>query len=251
MTTATTQPSSTTQLSNLDNQGEARRESGRVHFTQIIGHLLSNISHPELAALADWACNEEGNLHTSQISHLRNCKMRMLGLKSLDGLGRINCAAFEFQKDRSGYFRKMGTATTTAKIEEILSRFTPALHPGAEQPLNAGDLMLVYLGYLELDMPGIAKEDTALIKKACKEIGPWFEDLIDERGLRMRDALSDIGKNWNGKDADGAKLCQVIAGLTDYTPEELAIVLPTIAEAAGRLLDDRISTEDLLAMVTA
>ena len=61
--------------------------------------MLSNVSHPEMAARR-LGRNEAGNLHTSQISHLRNQKMRMLGVKSLDALGRINTSAYAFRNDR-------------------------------------------------------------------------------------------------------------------------------------------------------
>ena len=78
----------------LQLSGAERREAGRLHFGEALLFLLRHVSHPQLSELADWACNEPGNLHTSQISHMRNNKVRMLGTKAVDALGRINQAAW-------------------------------------------------------------------------------------------------------------------------------------------------------------
>ena len=51
----------------------------------------------------------------------------MLGVKSLDALGRINTSAYAFRNDRTGAFRQLDTATTTPKIEEILSDSSQSL----------------------------------------------------------------------------------------------------------------------------
>jgi hypothetical protein len=232
--------------------GDQRREIGRSHFTAILGFMLQGVSHPEMTLLADWACNESGNLHTSQISHLRNQKMRMLGIKSLDSLSRINTSAHAFKTDRKGAFRKMDTAQTTSRIEEILERFEPVLHPETKLPLDAGDLMMAYLGYLELpDLVPAAAVDDQAISSAAKKIGAWVEALLEEKGLKFRDGLQLIKDKWTGPDTGRDLFCQVVAGMADYTTEQLRADLEPIAKTISSLIDEDVSVEDIIEMVNA
>ena len=232
--------------------GDLRREAGRILFTNVLGFMLRDVSHPELALLADWACNEPGNLHTSQISHLRNAKMRMLGVKSLDALGRINQAAAAFKSGNRDALKRLDTATTTARIEEILERFDPVEHPDTGKAMDAGDLMMVYLGYIELPelVPAAAADDKQLAKVA-KDLGPWVEALIEERGFRFRDGLKMLGDKWTGSDAGRDKFCQVVAGMDDYSVASVKAELDTIAKAISALIDEEMSAEDLVAAVAA
>lgn len=231
--------------------GEQRREAGRAYFTTCLSRMLQNISHPEMAALADWALDESGCLHTSQLSHLRNAKMRMLGVKSLDALGAINVAAFRFKTDRTGSFKKLGTAQTTARIEEILERFEPLMRPGSDEPINAGDLMMIYLGYLELDLPGLTEEETKAWDVAAEKIGGWFEDLLEEKGVRLRDGVSQVKSLWTGSDKLCDHFCFAITGMGDFRPEELAEAWPYVTKVVSVFLDEDITEDELLSVVTA
>ena len=231
--------------------GETRRQAGRDHFTAVLGYLLQDVSHPEMANLADWACNEAGNLHTSQISHLRNAKMRMLGVKSLDALGRINTAAYLFQTDRQGAFRKCDVGTTTAKIEEILKRYRCVLHSETGEPLGCGGLMELYLGYITIpDLSVTDSDDDQLVKDAAAALPKWFDLLLDEIGMKLRDAIALAKANWQGNDDQLDQFCKVIAGMEDYKGEELRGALPYIAVVVSKLMDEDVNPTDLLEMVT-
>ena len=231
-------------------KGDERREAGRTHFTALLGFMLRDISHPELALLADWACDEPGNLHTSQISHLRNAKMRMLGVKSLDALGMINTAAYWFKTDRAT-FKALGTAQTTARIEEILERYEPVMHPDLDVPMDAGHLMMLYLGYIQIkDLVPAASADEKALTKAAAEIGPWVEALIEERGLKFRDGLQLLKDKWTGNDQGRDQFCQVVAGMADYSLASFTQDLEFIATTVSALADEDITAEDLVAAVT-
>ncbi len=241
-----------TNTTTTNSTGDQRREVGRSLFTSVLGFMLKDVSHPEMALLADWATNEPGCLHTSQLSHLRNQKMRMLGVKSLDALGRINTSAYAFRTDRKGAFRKLDTATTTPRIEEILERFDPIMNPNSGKPLDAGDLMMVYLGYLQLPelVPAESVGDKALSLAASK-IGGWVEELITERGLKFRDGLQLIKDKWTGSDKGRDLFCQVVAGMADYTIESLRGELESIAACVTALIDEDVTPDDLVEMINA
>lgn len=241
---------STTASSTAVSTGEGRRESGRTHFTKLLSYQLKDISHPEMSGLADWALNEPGCLHTSQLSHLRNAKMRMLGVKSLDALGRINQAAHLFKTgDRKG-LKALNTAQTTAKIEETLSRYEPVLHPETGAAMDAGDLMMVYLGYIELDL--FKGEDTAKDWAKCAgNLGEWIEDLLEERGVRTREALAMIKNAWQGSDAGRDRFCLVVAGVETIDEKDLPELWSDITTALHPVLDEDISADDLFESVTA
>ena len=84
-----------------DNNAE-RREAGRVHMSATMIHWLArnDWSHPTFVALANWAMNEDAVMHTSQASHIRNGKTRMIGLKSLDAFGTINLAVWAYHNNK-------------------------------------------------------------------------------------------------------------------------------------------------------
>lgn len=228
--------------------GEKRREAGRNHFTKLLSYLLKDISHPEMTALADWALDEDGCLHTSQLSHLRNARMRMLGVRSLDALGRINqAAALYHANDRQGLL-ELGTARTSAKIEEILSRYTPVIHEG--KAMDAGDLMRLYLGYVHLEIFAEADAERDW-EKVSANLGDWIEALLDERSLRTREALAMIKKDWIGSDADRDQFCLVVAGVETIAAKDLPDMWPSITAALKTLTDDDMKESDLYEMVIA
>lgn len=209
-----------------------------------------------MALLADWACNETGNLHTSQISHLRNAKMRMLGVKSLDALGRINTSAHAFKASRSGVksrqqFKSMDTAQTTARIEEILERYEPVLHPETQEPLNAGDLMMIYLGYIVIEGVGPLENEVKSYDEAAKHLGSWVEELLEERGMRFREALAIVKSRWTGSDEGLVRFNGCASGISEYTGKDLGTDWPAITKVVSTLLDESVSESDLLEMVNA
>ena len=228
--------------------GERRREAGRARFTKLLGFMLRDISHPEMASLADWATNELGCLHTSQLSHIRNAKMRMLGVKSLDALGLINQACFHFKANNREALDTMQVAAVTAKIEDIVSRYEPLVDN--DRPLNAGDFMLVYLGHLDLDVLPTDDLDIDWGSVAVK-FGPWLEELLIEKGMRTRQAAAEVRVVWTGPEIGKDKLLLVLSGVDDFTDQELPALWPHLTKVVSHLMDDEVSEDDLREMVTA
>jgi hypothetical protein len=230
----------------LEVPGERRREAGRLHFTEALQQLLRRVSHPQLSELADWACNERGNLHTSQISHLRNNKLQILGMKCADALGRINQAAWVVQQ-LPELLPQLGTAELTPRIEAILASYEPLLDPVSSAPLGASQFLALYLGYLELPLerPLVLTPEQATL--LAERIGVWLDQQLTAKGLGFREAGRRLQRAWsdegNGGDgpasssAGAAKLLRVINGLDDYSPRQLIEDWPRIAQAATAVLE--------------
>ena len=230
-------------------KGEQRREQGRSLFTKLLSYMLKDISHPEMTALADWALDEVGCLHTSQLSHLKNAKMRMLGVKSLDAIGRINLAADLFKRGERKELKALGAAVPSPRIEEILERYEPIMNESGVA-MDAGDFMMVYLGYIEIDL--FEGEDASRDwSKVSAGLAEWIEALLDERGVRTRDALGMVKNEWPGTDETRDKFCLVVAGVEDLTADELPDMWPQIAVALKPFIDEDFTEQDLYEMVIA
>ena len=229
--------------------GEARREQGRSHFTDALVQLLRHVSHPQLSELADWACNETGNLHTSQISHLRNSKMRMLGIKCVDALGRINQAAWAYHH-QPALMSQLGTAPLTPRLESILKGYAPLLHPITEQPLDAGEFLAVYLGYLQLPISPPLSLSSRQAELLAERLGGWLDQAFSADGISFREAGQRLRSAWCGESFGVERLLRVVAGMEDYSPRQLADdwerIAASVAAALGRTLDPQQLAEELL-----
>jgi hypothetical protein len=216
--------------------GEERREAGSLHFSEALLVLLRYVSHPQLSDLADWACNEAGNLHISQISHMRNNKVRMLGTKAIDALGRANQMAW-VARQRSDLLPKLGTAAMTPRIQMILKAYQPLLHPTSQEPLGAGDFMALYLGYLRLPIELQRSLSLSQAEQIAGVLGDWLEGELGARGLSFREASKQLQAAWGGEASGAKRLVRVLAGLEDYSPRQLADDWVAIGQALLTVLE--------------
>ena len=158
----------------------ARREFGKQHMSAVVIWLLAqnNWSHPILEELSTWALDEEGAMHTSQVSHIRNGRMRMLGVKTIDSFGAINLGVWAYHNDRK-FLKQMGTATLTSRIEELLKDAKPIMYNG--EPIDAGGWMNLYLGYIQIEgvVGGVGSAST---ESAAKAIGQYIEKAVKKSG---------------------------------------------------------------------
>ncbi len=219
----------------LQISGAERREAGRLHFSEALLFLLRHVSHPQLSELADWACNEPGNLHTSQISHMRNNKVRMLGTKAVDALGRINQAAW-VHRHQPQLLARLGTAALTPRLEGILAAYQPLMDPASQAPIGAGELMAIYLGYLRLPIEIPRSLTTEEAELLCGLLGEWLDGQISQRGLGFREAARRLQEAWEGERAGAERLVRVIGGMDDYSPRQLTEEWERISAAAIEVL---------------
>lgn len=229
----------------LDN--EARRTRGRVHTSNVQIHWFerNNWSHPIFADLCDWALDENGSVHPSQISHIRNHKMRMFGLKVLDGFGAVNLAVWAYHNDRS-LLKRLGCRPLNQTVSEILDRSTEVLHPLTGVPLDQGGWMLLFMGYIEI--PGVPAgtvdpSDSEFLT-AMDLIGPYVSAVMQSMNMDVWTAHSKV----SGAMADPAKarkLMAVAAGCDRYDAKTLAADLNDICAGLGAI-DSRTRTASAL-----
>lgn len=222
--------------------GEARREAGRRHFQAVMEQLLEPISHPTLSELADWACNEPGTLHTSQISHLRTGKAVMLGNKCGEALGRVNQAAW-VARNRPWLLERLGTLPMTERIESLVRRYLPLLHPATGLPLGAGDFLALYMGSLRLPLlvEGALGMEQAL--GMSLRLGPWLDRALLEKGLTLRSAREPLEQLCPGEPELVRRLLEVAGGFEECDPTWLAAAWADLEPALSALLEREIPVD--------
>jgi hypothetical protein len=223
-------------------EGEQRREAGRRHFQAVMEELLAPISHPLLSELADWACNEPGTLHTSQISNLRNGKAQMLGTKCVDALGRVNQAAW-VARSRPWLLERLGTAPLSERIEALVRRYQPLLHPLTGNPLGAGEFLALYLGNLRLPLASEAALNSEQALHLAERLAPWLDGALLERGLSLRMAGERLAELCPGDPELVRRLLRVVAGFEACEAEWLAQAWGELRPALAELLGEEIPTE--------
>ena len=92
---------------------------------------------------------------TSQIRHLRNGKKVMIGKQAVEALGRINQAAW-VARNRPWLLERLGPAPLSERIEGLVRRTSPLLHPISGHPRGAGDLLAPSMGRLRFAVDGVA-----------------------------------------------------------------------------------------------
>ena len=231
----------------VPSSNEVRREQGRQHMSAVMIHwlALNDWSHPNFEDLATWALNEKGNLHTSQVSHMRNGKMRMMGVKVLDSFGAINLAVWAYNTGQRDLLTRMGVATIDTKIEKLIKGKQAIMNPLAPKlPLDQGDWMDLYLGYLQI--PGViggAKGEGALEQVALK-LGKYVYGVVQGSGKDFVEAREVFTKSLDSKSAEKLIACAV--GLDSYASDELTTELAKICQALERL-DGKPRTPEVVA----
>lgn len=230
--------------SQVATDNEARRAFGKQHMSAVVIYMLAQNqwSHPILEELAIWALNEEGALHPSQVSHIRNGRMRMLGVKTIDSFGAINMALWAYHNDKN-LLKQLGTATTTSRIESLLQDAKPVLDPSDQTPLDAGGWMNLYLGYIKVD--GVVGNQ-ASAESAAKSIGMYIEKSVKDSGKDFMEAKAIFSDAMSNPDK-ARKMIAVAASIDSYSAEELTADIKAICEALNALDGKQRDAEMVLA----
>ncbi len=205
----------------IPTDNEARRIAGSDHMASAIIYWLSrnDWSHPNMETLAEWALNEPGTLHTSQISHIRNGRLRMLGVKSTDALAAINLAVWAYKNDRQR-LKALGCGPITANIETLIRDAESLTNPQTNCPLDVGGWINVYIGYLKLPEVVDCIENAPDLKAIAKKVGPYIFNVITTSGHDMAQARELFGKVLSNE-TKAMKLIAVAAQIQELSAKEL------------------------------
>lgn len=225
---------------------ETRRDQGRalVAAAMVWWFARNDWSHPNFADLAEFALNEPGAVHTSQLSHIRNQKMRMLGLKTLDAFGAVNLAVWCYHNDRQ-LLKALGTSVLTPPVEEMMRDAEVIMNPVTGGPLDQGGWMMVYLGYVELPDIGPLMETDETFKDLAKTTGDYLQKVIMASNRDFY-AFSEAAQSICGSKEEASKLVSVAAGVDQYQAIDLQRDLIKISRVLERIDGKRRSVTDLL-----
>jgi hypothetical protein len=227
---------------------EQRYQDGLDTFTRAFRALMARngLSNQNLEDLANWAYPEQRSwLGSGQISMLRNGQYLRPGPKIFDSLGQLNLALAWL----SGCDRGEAAAMATLNLKRPPVRpWEPdepfwLAHPVTGLPLNAGDLFLTWIGRLQIT--GIAAKPT---EEAAASMSRWLsrhcQQWCADRGKLLSDGLPELLQAYPSRDPGRiATLKAVIAGLNDYSVDELTVELVDLAALVRELNDDAIPAD--------
>lgn len=238
---------------------EIRRESGRNHVSSLMiwWFAKNEWSHPIFSELADWALNETGSVHPSQLSHIRNRKMRMMGLKVIEAFGAVNLAVFAYQDDKrtgakgsESLLNRLGVRTVTQQIESWIEHATVIVNPVTKEPVWQADFMGIYLGYIKIAgvLNGHTDHDPKKMDQIASEIGSYLAEAIRNSPCDIWSA-SIIAQKIFGDDSRSKKFVGVATGLDTYLGLELQRDITEIAMIISEITNNDVTPDQLLATV--
>lgn len=160
-----------------------RHQQGRSHLASLLNYWLrkADLSHEQLARLADWGCGEAGCVSKSQISHLRNRNVaRGASARNLDGLAGANRAIWLWQvMGPDAAIKALGPHHSWDVEREWLDRacWLPA-EDEPNQPLDFADFAAIDAGHLKLGYLG----QMVLSPTESVEVSARVTDLLNSLG---------------------------------------------------------------------
>ena len=239
---------------------ELRREQGRNHVSSLMiwWFAKNEWSHPIFSELADWALNETGSVHPSQLSHIRNRKMRMMGLKVIEAFGAVNLAVFAYQQDKrpdikdgDRLIRRLGVRPVTPQIESWIENATVIVNPITKEPVGQGCFVNIYLGYIKIEgvLNGSSDQDPQKMNRIAGVFGEFVQKRIKDSSSDIWSALA-IAEACFGDESRAKKFVAVATGLDSYTGLELQRDIHEIAAIVAEITHEPLNPDQLLACVT-
>lgn len=232
----------------LPEDGLARLMEGRHQFAIAIKRLLARngLTHASLAAVAAWA-NPDGRnwLSTSQISYYRTEHNKILGPKPCDALGQLNLALAWLAGDHSPAAQGMAQlGKPPGAVRRLLDDPFYLRHPDTGLPMNAGDLFMIWIGRLRPEQDELDIDAT----RFSRDLARWAQQWCSDQKLLLVDGMPRILQAYPITEHDRVqRLRGVIAGMGEWTEEQIAAEVRAIAEMVGALTIGRpIEDRDLL-----
>ncbi|MGB0873626.1 MAG: hypothetical protein ACPGSE_00085 [Synechococcus sp.] len=206
-------------------------------------------SHPNFADLCDWALNEQGSVHPSQVSHIRQRKLRMIGLKVLDGFGQVNLAVHAYHTDRK-LLTDLGVRPLTPAIESMVERAEAIMHPHFGRPMGQGDWMELFLGLFTIPgaLEGSLDPSSELFATASSTVGKYVSRVMQAANIDLATANERIGNRIGRNKAEAVVM--VAAQIRAISPEQFHEEISDYCEALKAIDGMDRTPEQLVKAVT-
>ena len=198
---------------------------GRSSLAKVVQRIVSanQFTHSELKSFHDWSNpGRESWLSTSQISALRTGKLSAPGPKIFEAVANINLRLASIADSLMPLNCQLPEVTDSAKHIERFKDRCPVfvVNPITELPLNAGDVFMVFLGYLDPNIQehGYSDRHAQMVSaRMALYIQSW---MLEEKLLPIQ-AKPVLLKAYAGPDDRAEKFWFVVMGGHPYTGEEL------------------------------
>lgn len=215
-----------------------RHEQGRSYLGTVLNYWMrrSDLTHQQMARIADWGLGEGGLLSPSQISHLRNRNiLRGASPRNLDGLVGANRAIHLWHTEgQEGAWRKLGPHPAWRVEREWLDGAIWLARPDDEtQPLTYGDFAELSVGYLTLPYLG----EVSLSPTEWSDLSLRLNQLLNSlaTGGTPMEGIARVVAAYPIQDpARQARLRDLLLGAT-WTREELETELYALAVLVATL----------------
>jgi hypothetical protein len=212
-----------------------RHIEGRDHTAAVLNWWLRRcgFTHAMTTALAAWVCGDHTWLQGSQLSHLRNNRMRTPQLKLFEGISAVNeVVATWRQQGKEACISKWGPMPGEAPASECLDLAIYLWHPegGEDTPLVFHDFCDLFAGRLRLPYVEEACVSPGQSKLISDRIGECLDRWMTERG-GIRANMPVLLSFYPTKDHQRiARLQQVILNADSYSAVELDEELSALTE---------------------
>jgi hypothetical protein len=203
-----------------------RHIEGRDHTATVLNWWLRRcgFTHAMTTALAAWVCGDHTWLQGSQLSHLRNNRMRTPQLKLFEGISAVNEAVATWrQQGKEACIRQWGPMPGETPASECMDVAIYLWHPegGEETPLVFHDFCDLFTGRLRLPYVEDDCVSPGQSKLISDRIGECLDRWMTERG-GIRANMPVLLSFYPAKDHQRiARLQQVILNADSYTAVEL------------------------------
>lgn len=232
-----------------------RHLEGREHTAVVLNWWIRRcgFTHTMVTALAAWVCGDHTWLQGSQLSHLRNSRMRTPQFKLFEGISAVNEAVATWRlQGKEACLKEWGPLPAQAPAEFLMDEATYLWHPdqGEGSPLIFHDFCDLFAGRLRLNYVDQSAISPGQSKHISDQIGEELDRWLAGRG-GIRAGMSELLSFYPVKDsARIAKLQKVIVGADSFTAaeldDELFALTELFSEVWGQPIDSKAFTARLL-----
>jgi hypothetical protein len=217
-----------------------RHIEGREHTAAVLNWWIRRcgFTHTMVTALAAWVCGDSTWLQGSQLSHLRNSRMRTPQFKLFEGVSGVNEAIATWKlQGKMACLKEWGPLPDQAPAEFLLDDAIYLWHPekGEGHPLIFHDFCDLFAGRLRLPYVDDSSVSPGQSKLVSDRIGEELDRWLADRG-GIRAGMGKLLEMYPVRDANRvSKLQQVIVGADSYSAAELDEELFALTELFGQL----------------